>query len=396
MTTAILNARAPDPSRLKVMILSCPKTGNTWLRWLMHYMYRLPIVSLPLSWTDEYAEKLPETFVTHQHLWPTESLVRWLVANDAVVVTTIRHPADTLLSYFHFAKWQDMSGDPDAAAMIKDGERPGKNAMKFAKYSFAQSYSVSLSWARLGAHVVRYEDMLADPVRQLHRLASCIVPASCQQATTAALLCQPERITRPGHVDPRHIRTGTARRWVKEVPDEIADAMAAMEPFKSACEDYGYDWDRAIEDAPAFDYTSIDPFRGRECFDNGEPIGPSLAKVYLDEVPGAAARWPDPGKTLGDSFWNWLRAPAGEASRNRDFAWGTYTNLMAVVHRMRLDLQTAFPDPVGADRGAYLVWYLGRAPVEFQFPWGLISPIMEAYCERLGALVAQEASTSEA
>ena len=92
--------------------------------------------------------------------------MRWLVANDAVVVTTIRHPADTLLSYFHFAKWQDMSGDPDAAAMIKDGERPGKNAMKFAKYSFAQSYSVSLSWARLGAHVVRYEDMLADPVRQ--------------------------------------------------------------------------------------------------------------------------------------------------------------------------------------------------------------------------------------
>ena len=94
---------------------------------------------------------------------------------------------------------------------------------------------------------------------------------------------------------------------MKEVPYEIADAMAAMEPFKSACEDYGYDWDRAIEDAPAFDYTSIDPFRGRECFDNGEPIGPSLAKVYLDEVPGAAARLLDPGKTLGDSFGNPLR-----------------------------------------------------------------------------------------
>ena len=395
MSTSILNTRAPDASRRKVMILSCPKTGNTWLRWLLHYAYRLPIVSLPLSWSDAVPPTLPPTFVTHQHLWPTEALVRWLVANDVAVVTTIRHPADTLLSYFHFAKWQDMTSDPSASAMRSDGDRPGKHALKFAKYSFAQSYSVSVSWARLGAHVVRYEDLLADPVAELRRLERVIGPLSERDVRSAVLLCQPEQMTRPGLVDPRHIRTGTARRWVREVPPEIADALAGMEPFKSACEAYGYDWDRTIEDPPRFDYASIDPFQGQPYFDNGEPIGPSLAKVFLHEVANAAQRWPDPTRTQGDSFWNWLQAPAAEGSRNPDFAPGTYTNLMAIVHRMRPDLQSAFPDPVGADRAEYLVWYLGRAPIEFEFPWGLMSPIMEAYCRRLGTVV-REAATSDA
>ena len=108
----ILNGFPVDPDRLKIVILSTPKTGNTWLRWLLHYAYGIPIVELPLEWAPGCADDFPPRFVTHQHLFPSESLVRWLVESRAVVLTTIRHPADTFLSRFHYVKWHDTGLDP--------------------------------------------------------------------------------------------------------------------------------------------------------------------------------------------------------------------------------------------------------------------------------------------
>jgi hypothetical protein len=164
------------------------------------------------------------------------------------------------------------------------------------------------------------------------------------------LLCKPELLTRPGLVDPRHLRTAAWKHRVRELPADIIETMAGMSPYKVACKGYGYDWDADTSDPPRFDYTTIDPFRGRDVFDNGEPIGPSLPKVYLHEVVDASIRWPDPTLTDGDSFWTWLRSPANSAMLNADVLPGTLTNLMAARYGMRPDLQTAFPDPVGRPR----------------------------------------------
>jgi hypothetical protein len=304
------------------------------------------------------------------------------VGNNVVVLTTIRHPADTLLSYFHYAKWQDLGGDP-AASMTKDGDKPGASTLKYATLGFAQSYAISLAWARLGAHVVTYENLLADPVSELRRLVSRIAPLDEYKIRAAALLCKPEHMTRPGHVDPRHIRTGTARRWAKELPQEIVDAIAGMEPYRSACGTYGYDFDRAAMDPPSFDYAAIDPFRGERRFDNGEPVVPSLVKIYLHEAGDSGRRWPDPLRTNGDSFWNWLVSPCDDGSLEAGMPPGTYTNLMSAIHRTRPDLQAAYPDPGGRSRAAYVTWFLGQALPEFEVPWALISPVMDAYCEHL-------------
>jgi len=381
----MLNKLVADPSHLKVLILSCPKTGNTWLRWLIHYAYGTPIVDLPMDWNDAVASSLPDAFVSHQHLWPTPDLVDWLVRNNVVVLTTIRHPADTLLSYFHYASWQDLSADPHAAAMKDDGERPGKKTAKYASHAFPLAYAVSLAWARLGAHVVRYEDMLQDPVSCLRGLADKIAPLDEFKIRAAAILCRPDHLTRPGLVDSRHIRTGTAQKWVDEIPEEIVEVLECAEPFKSACAEYSYDWDRSKPAPARFDYTAIDPFRGARRFDNGELIAPALTKIYLHEVVDASSRWPDPTVTDGDSFWNWLCAPCAEAQSEPAALAATFTNLMAATHRMRPDLQAAYPDPVDRSRMDYLVWFLGQAVTEFEYPWGLIAPVMRAYCDYLQA-----------
>jgi hypothetical protein len=380
----ILNRFPVDPDRLKIIILSAPKTGNTWLRWLLHEAYRIPMVELPEEWAPGCADDLPPRFVTHQHLFPSESLVRWLVETQAVVLTTIRHPADTFLSYFHYVKWHDSESDRDAVLLNQDGDRPGNKALWYIKYSFPKSYAISLVWAKLGSHVVRYEDLLADPLSQLGGVTSGIVPLNEERLKTAVLLCRPEYLTRPGIVDPLHLRTGSAGRWIQELPSELADVMANNEPYVSACKTYGYDWSRSKLKPSRYDYDKIDPFRGHDRFDNGQLIGSWLAKIYF-EIPKASARWPEPWITKGESFWNWLRAPSALANLNPDLPAGTPTNIMMVMHSLRPDLQLAYSNPAGSDRMGFVVWFLGRAQKEFQIAWGLIDPVLKSFCDYLNS-----------
>ena len=386
-----LNPAFPDPASLKIMILSTPKTGNTWLRWLLHYAYDLPIVELPMEWSEAVALQLPRRFVTHQHLTPEPGLVRWLERNGVVVLTTVRHPGDTFLSLFHFLKWNRERLDAATEALLKDADHPGKHALRYVQFPFPQIYALSLAWARLGAHVVRYEDLLADPVAQLRAVTARIAPVGEARIAMAALLCKPEYLTRPGLVDPRHLRTHTARSWARQLPAEIVETMSRLEPYRNACRTYCYDWDAAGPAPVEFDYDSIDPFHGRRWFDNGEPIGASLAAIYLRDRDGARDRWPDPTLTEGDSFWNWLRLPSVAAWMNTGTPPGTLTNLMWAVYMMRPDLQAAYKDPVDLDRLPFAAWFVSQAHAENELPWGLLGPVQDAYCDYLksGGVAAQ-------
>jgi hypothetical protein len=270
--------------------------------------------------------------------------------------------------------------------MLKeDGDRPGKNALKYITYSFPPSYAISLAWAKLGSHVVRYEDLLVDPLSQLREVTSKIVPLDEERLKAAVFLCKPEQLTRPGLVDPRHLRTRSARRWIQELPSEIVDAMAGLQPYASGCKTYGYDWSRTALEPSGYDYGKIDPFRGHDRFDNGELIGPSLAKIYLHEAPNASARWLEPWVTEGESFWNWLRAPSPLASLNPELPAETLTNVMVMLYNLRPDLQSAFKNPAASDRMEFVVWFLGQAKLEFEIPWGLIEPVLESFCDYLNS-----------
>jgi Sulfotransferase domain len=381
----ILNRFAVDPDRLKIVILSTPKTGNTWLGWLLHYAYGIRIVE-PLEWAPGWADDLPPGFVTHQHLFPSESLVRWLVESQAVALTTVRHPADTFLSYFHYVKWCGAGSDPSAAMLKQDGDRPGEYALNYINYVFPQIYAYSRAWAKLGSHVIRYEDLLADPLSQLREITSKILPLDEERLKTAVLLCKPKLLT--SVVDPRLLRTQTAGRGVHELPSEIVDAMASNQAYASVCKTYGYDWSRSAPEPSGYDYNKIDPFRGHDRFDNGELISPTLLKIYLQKVPDATARWPEPWVTEGASFWNWLRAPSEMASLNPDVPVGTLTNIMMVIHNLRADLQLAYKNPAGSDRMDFATWFLNTAPSEIAIPWGLIEPVLQSFCSYFSSVSA--------
>lgn len=382
----------PDRVRPRLMILSCPKTGNAWLRQLLSYAYGVPVVSLPRDWDDSVGPALPRAFVSHQHFWPTERLVRWIAENDVAVLTTIRHPGDTLLSYFHYARWQQVDDDPSFVQLRADGATPGRAALQFAAGGFAQAYAISTAWAQVGAEVVRYEDLVRDPVARLRAIGERVAHLCEDAIKPAVVLCQPAYMTQSGQVDARHIRTGRAGGWQMELADEFVDAMAGIEPFRSACTVYDYDWNRATPPPPAFEYATIDPFRGRSSFDNGESIGRSLAWLYLKGQPDSVARWPDPCCTGGNSFWNWLVSAAPDADARPDLPLRTYTNLMAAMHRKRRDLQAVYPDPAGVDRIGYVEWFIGQAVTELHLPWAIVAPVAEAHGQHLRD-VAQAART---
>ena len=80
-----------------------------------------------------------------------------------------------------------------------------------------------------------------------------------------------------------------------------------------------------------------------------------LARVPGDqalyaELGDDVAGFGDPLVTSGQSFWNWMQAPAhGAGPRGPTRFWDG-------VWRSRPDLQAAFPDPASANADAFAAW----------------------------------------
>jgi hypothetical protein len=58
-------------------------------------------------------------------------------------------PRSHVFVVFHYVKWHNAGSDPTTALLKQDGDRPGKNALKYITYWFPQSYAISLAWPRL-------------------------------------------------------------------------------------------------------------------------------------------------------------------------------------------------------------------------------------------------------
>ncbi|GAC1366668.1 MAG: hypothetical protein NVSMB32_11240 [Actinomycetota bacterium] len=87
-------------------------------------------------------------------------------------------------------------------------------------------------------------------------------------------------------------------------------------------------------------------------FSNGVPI-PEVARRLLAQESDSRGVLPqcfaDPFDARGsDSFYQWLRCSVA--------AGGTVTPLWLAIHAQRVDLQRAFPDPLGRDQQAFANW----------------------------------------
>src|SRR5438270_10342435 len=93
--TAQMHSAVPEelrPKDLKILIVSTPKTGNTWLKYLLALAYDLPVVDFPMPkfWSGfdcEQFDKLGPRWIAHRHFPPYSAFVRWACERGIVLAT---------------------------------------------------------------------------------------------------------------------------------------------------------------------------------------------------------------------------------------------------------------------------------------------------------------------
>jgi len=109
-------------------------------------------------------------------------------------------------------------------------------------------------------------------------------------------------------------------------------------------------------------------------FSDGVPVTPPLRRCLRRYDP-EGVRWPNPYDLSAGGFRDWAVHPAAELSSR-------YISPYALtLHRMRPDLQRAFPDPLGADEKAYARWFVDNEGTSEVFHPVYVEPVRAALAD---------------
>ena len=164
--------------RVRLAVISTPRSGNTWFRLLLHSAFGLEERGVhnpsDLDWS-----RLPERFVLQLHWPPTDALRQQLAAHGFQPITLARHPLGVLISILHYvpnhpdsARWLEGTGGDERSIV---GALPRSGA--FLRYATGPRAAALLNvsrdwWTVPGTCQARYEDLVADPVATLERLSN--------------------------------------------------------------------------------------------------------------------------------------------------------------------------------------------------------------------------------
>ncbi len=365
-----------DPRKLKILIISTPKTGNTWLKYLLSDVYDLPIVNVEPKIRREDLIGFGERWVGHQHLFPSEQLLAMLRELDVRIITTVRHPADVLVSYFHYTKalaaqGQNYEGSPEAL-LLADDEKPGVNTLRYVREAFSGILLYSAAWLPFNPILVRYEDLKDNPVRELFRITKTLAVTADVAVERAVALCELSimrgRIPELAY----HFRKGESQFSHREdlLPTDITAVLANEPLFREINRRLGYSFDKPPK-IRRFDYSLVNPFHGNSVFSNGVPAASKLIDIYLKLSPELRRRWPDPANaSKPDSFFAYLTGPV-------DLHVPVITGLADSLYKIRPDLMSAYPDYRGRDRWPFVSWFIYTGNADYKFDPVFIKPVIE-------------------
>jgi len=371
--------RSGTTDHLRIMIVSTPKTGNTWLKSLLSHIYRLPIAQLGTTFNATEMEALGARWVAHQHYATQGALIDWAEKEDVKFVTTVRHPGDVLVSMFHHVRnftGRTGASTRPASEMLLDGDTMGEHTVAFVRSTFFKSLNISLGWMRSGkTRLVRYEDLWRDPVPALEVLTRSIQETSRDRIEGAVEICD-FNLMKAVDADPEFFRKGEVGNWKRALPRHILDVLRHVKPYPDQFATLGYtlDPDDPLTTLPKVPRMSKNPFRDISHFDNGIPVPPVAVRCYLSLDPAECRRWENLEETTTDSFYGWLNAPSEEDLRRGEEV-RTVTNLASYVHRTRPDLQKAFPDLFGRDRFRFVRWFIHNAEQRYELDEAFIKPL---------------------
>lgn len=242
---------------LRLAIISSPRSGNTWLRYLLMGLYELePALAFGPEEVDW--QSLPDRCLLQLH-WPrTRRFERQLQEHQFQVIPLARHPLDLLLSVLHFAthepltdRWLDGQGGSEASIR---GTRPCSPA--FVDYATGPRAAALLAvtgqwWQPAAPRSVRYEDLVADTAGTLSALDRGLGLTSEQRQSIAAVVeanqLKQLRPTSGNH----HFWQGRPGLWRHLLPGSVARLIAARQPGSFEPLGYGCDPDPGLDRAQA-------------------------------------------------------------------------------------------------------------------------------------------------
>jgi hypothetical protein len=397
-----------DQHDRRILISSTPKTGNTWLKHLLAAAYGLPMARLDDSFVAEAADRLGPRWIAHQHYDARSDALNWAARTNTALVTTVRHPGDVLISFYHHVH-RYASTTPDFGAgwrLLLDSDSLGSPGVRaYVRQYYHTLLNISIGWiySRTSC-VVRYEDLQRDPEGALARVCARIAPVSSDTIARAVEQSEIGVLRRLAVQDSGFFRQGGVGEWRDVLPGEVVDILRTVDPYPAQLAALGYSFDlrdaplaapavarRSLNRisktfdrvtgrlaAPAVARRSLNPFRGATHFDNGVPVPAVAERLYLSfPTAEAQGRWPNVLSTAdAGSFFRWLNAPAGpEPDQPADVP--RMTNLSLFVGRSRHEFQVSGRHSTPADVCRFGLWFVRRAAKEYGLDRAFVQPVAE-------------------
>ncbi len=229
---------------MRIAIISTPRSGNTWLRYMLSDLYRAEQIAVhspcELDWSN-----LPENnFILQLHWHNTPQLKQLLNENEIKVVVLQRHILDVLISILQFAhqepqtsRWLNGEGGDEKNIY---GKKP--SSKEFLAYAVsnraAALFKVSAEWSvEMGVICVKYEDLVKNTGRTLSKLTDSLgLPCENISEVVADNAIETLRGTSKNG----HFWQGCPALWKELIPTEAV--MEIAERHKNIFSTLGYDF----------------------------------------------------------------------------------------------------------------------------------------------------------
>jgi hypothetical protein len=230
-------------SQAPIAILATPKTGNLWIKYVLANVLRMNAGQFSHGheivgyFSNPRAER---RIVFHAHVPYTSVLQDTLAGNHIKTVSLLRHPLDIFLSLRSHVKRLG----PDSAEQAQILSDDPQALRDFAQTYFLGDLAISAMWTRRDAVLLRYENLLLNPLDGFSRLGRELgVPE--EYIDSFADLCA--RMSDIGeirsHALPRdrgHFTSAEIDKWRRPENRKIVSALLQSTAVHSALRLWGY------------------------------------------------------------------------------------------------------------------------------------------------------------